>query len=268
MIQWRADATGMSATTGYFVAGSSWLHRRNPLTKLLALGLVLLAAFLLPPIVLPVLRRDRRRRWLVGRPASADGPGDADPGRAAHLDRRRQRSLLPGREGHLVSIGPLSITREGLTFGLISAGRVLVAFLASVAFLFTTLADDLLEALISRGASHRIAFVVLSAVQMVPADAGACRRDPRGPAGARPDGRRGRSCAGCGRSCRSSGRSCSGRSSTSASARSRSRPAGSARGRVGRPIGSSPTRRSIDGCGCSSWLGIVASSCRGRGHRR
>ena len=29
---------GMSATTGYFVAGASWLHRRNPLTKLLALG--------------------------------------------------------------------------------------------------------------------------------------------------------------------------------------------------------------------------------------
>ena len=47
----------MSATTGYFVAGSSWLHRRNPLTKLLALGLVLLAAFLLPPVVLPVLAR-------------------------------------------------------------------------------------------------------------------------------------------------------------------------------------------------------------------
>ena len=35
-------------------------------------------------------------------------------------------------------------------------------------FLFTTLADDLLEALVARGASHRLAFVVLSAVQMVP----------------------------------------------------------------------------------------------------
>ncbi len=44
----------MSATTGYFVAGSSWLHRRNPLTKLLALALVLLGSFLLPPIVLPI----------------------------------------------------------------------------------------------------------------------------------------------------------------------------------------------------------------------
>ena len=60
------------------------------------------------------------------------------------------------------------MSREGLTFGLISAGRIVVVFLASVTFLFTTLADDLLEALVSRGASHRIAFVVLSAVQMVP----------------------------------------------------------------------------------------------------
>ena len=68
----------------------------------------------------------------------------------------------------LATFGPLSITREGLTFGLVSAGRVLVAFLASVAFLFTTLADDMLETLIARGASHRISFVILSAVQMVP----------------------------------------------------------------------------------------------------
>ena len=41
-------------------------------------------------------------------------------------------------------------------------------FLASILFLFTTLADDLLEALVARGVSHRIAFVVLSAVQLVP----------------------------------------------------------------------------------------------------
>jgi energy-coupling factor transport system permease protein len=65
-------------------------------------------------------------------------------------------------------VGPFAVTREGLSFGLISAGRLIVAFLVLVAFLFTTLADDLLESLVARGASHRIAFVVLSAVQMVP----------------------------------------------------------------------------------------------------
>ena len=31
----------MSVTTGYYVAGSSWLHRRHPLTKLFAFALVL-----------------------------------------------------------------------------------------------------------------------------------------------------------------------------------------------------------------------------------
>jgi len=158
----------MSATTGYFVAGDSWLHRRNPLTKLLGLGLVLLAAFLLPPVVLPVL--------LLLVVVIAWSAGLLRPMvRAMRIPAVLLLSILvvnslffPGAKDILVSVGPLAITREGLTFGLISAGRVLVAFLASIAFLFTTLADDLLEALISRGASHRISFVVLSAVQMVP----------------------------------------------------------------------------------------------------
>lgn len=158
----------MSATTGYFVAGSSWLHRRHPLTKLLALAFILLAAFLLPPIILPVLAvAIVAAIWSAGllRPAA----------RALRIPAVLLLSILvvnslffPGATDKLVSLGPLSVSREGLTFGLISAGRILVAFLASIALLFTTLADDALEALIARGASHRIAFVVLSAVQMVP----------------------------------------------------------------------------------------------------
>jgi energy-coupling factor transport system permease protein len=158
----------MSATTGYFVAGSSWLHRRNPLTKLLALGLVLLSAFLLPPVVLIGLAL-----LIVAAAASAGLLRQM-----AHAMRIPALLLLsivvvnslfyPGATEVLASFGPLSITREGLTFGLVSAGRVLVAFLAAVAFLFTTLADDMLETLIARGASHRISFVILSAVQMVP----------------------------------------------------------------------------------------------------
>ena len=158
----------MSATTGYFVAGSSWLHHRNPLTKLLALAFILLSAFLLPPIVLIVLGLVIVAAvWSAGllRPTA----------RAMRIPALLLLSILvvnslfyPGATDVLASIGPLSITREGLTFGLISAGRILVAFLAAVAFLFTTLADDLLESLIARGASHRISFVVLSAVQMVP----------------------------------------------------------------------------------------------------
>ena len=158
----------MSATSGYFVAGTSWLHRRYPLTKLLALGVVLLAAFLLPPVVLPVLA--------IAILVAARSAGLLRPLlRAMRIPALLLLSILvvnslffPGARDVLVSVGPFAVTREGLTFGLISAGRVLVAFLASVLFLFTTLADDMLESLIARGASHRIAFVVLSAVQLVP----------------------------------------------------------------------------------------------------
>ena len=158
----------MSSATGYFVPGTSWLHRRNPFTKLLGLGLILLAAFLLPPQVLPILAGVVvAAAWTGGllRPLV----------RAMRIPAVLLLSILvvnalffPGATDKLVGLGPLSISREGLTFGLISAGRVLVAFLASVTFLFTTLADDLLESLIARGASYRISFVVLNAVQLIP----------------------------------------------------------------------------------------------------
>jgi energy-coupling factor transport system permease protein len=158
----------MSATSGYFRVGSSWLHQRHPLTKLLGLAFVLLAAFLLPPITLTAL--------VVALMAVAWSAGLAQPlALAMRIPALLLASILivnaffyPGATERLVGLGPLVVSWEGLTFGLVSAGRVLVAFLASVLFLFTTLADDLLEALVARGASHRIAFVILSAVQLVP----------------------------------------------------------------------------------------------------
>jgi energy-coupling factor transport system permease protein len=158
----------MSATTGYFRAGTSWLHRRHPITKLLGVALVLLSAFLLPSLFLLVLLVLLAFvAWSTGLSAPLAG--------SLRIPALLLTSILvvnalffPGATDRLVTLGPLAVTREGLSFGLISAGRILVAFLVMVLFLFTTLADDLLEALISRGASHRFAFVVLSAVQMVP----------------------------------------------------------------------------------------------------
>lgn len=158
----------MSATTGYFRAGSSWLHRRHPITKALAVGVVLLAAFLLPTWCLFVLLA------LVLTAAATSGLVGPLIG-SLRIPALLLTSILvvnalffPGATDRLLTLGPLAVTREGLGFGLVSAGRILVAFMAMVLFLFTTLADDLLEALIARGANHRIAFVVLSAVQMVP----------------------------------------------------------------------------------------------------
>ena len=159
----------MSTATGYYRAGTSWLHRRNPLTKLLAVGAR-------PAGRIPAARRSSCR---CSSSASSSSPGR--PASAATILRALRipavlvasiivvnAPLLPGRDGPPRRLGPFAVTREGLTFGLVSAGRLIVAFLVLVEFLFTTLADDLLESLVARGASHRIAFVVLSAVQMVP----------------------------------------------------------------------------------------------------
>ncbi|HSS35931.1 MAG TPA: energy-coupling factor transporter transmembrane component T, partial [Patescibacteria group bacterium] len=158
----------MSTATGYYRPGTSWLHRRNPLTKLLAVALILLATFLLSAVVLPFLFA------LLVVVAWSTGLG-RDILRALRIPAVLVISIIvvnalffPAATDRLVSVGPFAVTREGLSFGLISAGRLIVAFLVLVAFLFTTLADDLLESLVARGASHRIAFVVLSAVQMVP----------------------------------------------------------------------------------------------------
>ncbi|HXG40085.1 MAG TPA: energy-coupling factor transporter transmembrane component T [Candidatus Limnocylindrales bacterium] len=158
----------MASATGYFRPGHSWLHRRHPITKLLGLAWVLLADFLLSPAVLPMIGAG------LVLLALACGLGRAVAG-SLRIPAVLIASILvvnalvfPGAAAVLFAIGPLGVTREGLEFGVVSAGRLLIAFIASVLFLLTTLADDLLEALVSRGVSHRIAFVLLSAVQTVP----------------------------------------------------------------------------------------------------
>jgi energy-coupling factor transport system permease protein len=158
----------ITGVSGYLIAGTSWLHRRHPLTKLLGVLFVVVTAILLPAIALP---------WLaVALTAGAISAGLGRPLlRSLRIPAVLFASILavnalffPGGRDVLLQLGPLAVTREGLAFGVLSAGRLLVVFMASALVLFTTLPDDLLEALVARGVSHRIAFVVLSAVQLVP----------------------------------------------------------------------------------------------------
>jgi energy-coupling factor transport system permease protein len=134
----------VSAATGYYRFAASWLHRRNPLTKLLGLGWVLLAAFLLPPAVLVLLG------LLIGVAAVTSGLLGSLV-RSLKIPAVLLASillvnalLLPGAREMLVSLGPLGLSREGLAFGVVSAARLAIAFGASILFLFTTPADDLL----------------------------------------------------------------------------------------------------------------------------
>jgi hypothetical protein len=92
------------ATTGYYRSGESWLHRRSPVTKLLALGLVLLATFALPPVTLPALLA-----IVVVAGWTAGLPGRCSPRcgsrRALRVGHPRQRVLLPGARDVLIQLG-------------------------------------------------------------------------------------------------------------------------------------------------------------------
>ena len=76
--------------------------------------------------------------------------------------------VFPGARDVLVHLGPLAVTREGLEFGLTTTGRLIAGLAAASAFVLSTRPDDLMEALIERGASPRLAFAVLMAVQAIP----------------------------------------------------------------------------------------------------
>jgi energy-coupling factor transport system permease protein len=158
----------MASTTGYFRAGDSWLHARNPLTKLFGLGFVLLAAFLLPPLALVPSAVVLVVLAVAARLGGALLGAMRIPAVLLLSIVLINALLFPGAGERWIGFGPFALTPDGLAFGLVSAGRLLVVFVASVLFLFTTLADDLMETLVARGVSHRIAFVVLSAVQLVP----------------------------------------------------------------------------------------------------
>jgi energy-coupling factor transport system permease protein len=154
---------------GFFRPGDGWLHALHPWPKLLLLVSTVLAPFVLPAWTIPLLIV----AVVVG-------------GLAAGLGRPFVRSvaigtvavggpivvlnglIFPGAQDVLVPLGPLAITREGLAFGLAVAGRLVVTLGAATAFLLSTRPDDLAEGLTERGASPRLAFAMLTAVQAIP----------------------------------------------------------------------------------------------------
>ena len=153
---------------GYYKPGNSWLHVRHPVTKLLALIWTIFAAFLVPIWALPILV------VVVAAVALTTGLASLTV-RSLRLPAVLFASILlvnafffPGAVERIVAIGPVGLSWEGIAYGLVSATRIAIVFVGSILFLFTTFPDDLLEALVDKGASHRLAFVVLSAIQLVP----------------------------------------------------------------------------------------------------
>jgi energy-coupling factor transport system permease protein len=154
---------------GFFRPGDGWLHRLNPFPKLLLLLWGVLAPFVVPVAGIPVL--------IVAYLAAGLSAGLGRPYLRAALVAPMAVVLpivlingffYPGDNRVIFAIGPLALTVEGLAFGLPIAGRVLAAFGVTVAVVMSTRPDDLLETLVQRGTSPKLAFVILSAIQAIP----------------------------------------------------------------------------------------------------
>lgn len=79
-----------------------------------------------------------------------------------------QGLVNPANRTVLVPLGALSLYKEGLGIALLTAGRLADLIAATFLFSFTTRPQDLAEALVQRGLSPRIGYVVQSALQIIP----------------------------------------------------------------------------------------------------
>ncbi|HET7727359.1 MAG TPA: energy-coupling factor transporter transmembrane component T [Candidatus Limnocylindrales bacterium] len=155
--------------TGFFVPGSGWLHRLHPWPKVLLVLAGVLAPFVVPIVALPVLIVAA----VVGALAAGLGRGYLRNLAIGTLPAVASILIVngfffPGARDVLLALGPFNLTREGLAFGVPIALRIVAAVAVTIAFVMSTRPDDLMEALIDRGASPKLAFVVLGAIQTIP----------------------------------------------------------------------------------------------------
>lgn len=152
-----------------YVPGDSWLHKLDPMTKLLmaAVGVVLTfvltsaaggaALFALLLLVLGtggVLPRAR--------------PVFLGVAVIAMTFLIVQALVYPGNAEELARLGPLVIYREGTLVGLRLALRLYDILAATLILVLATNPSDLTEALVRRGASPRLGYIMTAVLQMVP----------------------------------------------------------------------------------------------------
>jgi len=154
---------------GFAVAGRSWLHRLDPMSKLLMTGVALALVFVWPTLV-----GNAAVVLVVGVLLVSAGVGAAAAKAftavllAAATFLVVQGIANPAGATLVVDLGPLSLYREGLAVGALLALRLFGILGAMLLTLLTTRPTDLVEALTRRGLPHRAGWVLASVVQIIP----------------------------------------------------------------------------------------------------
>lgn len=79
-----------------------------------------------------------------------------------------QGFFYPGATDVIFQIGPFALKREGLEFAFITASRLFVVAGAGLLVLYSTHPADLALALVKMGAPYPIAYIVVTAIQLLP----------------------------------------------------------------------------------------------------
>lgn len=162
---------------GLYLAGTGWLHRLHPLTKMALSAAFILMAFANVWVWRGVARLPILLALVLLLLAFSDnrGTGWVVLKRAFLILLPLAISLFlvqgffnPGGETVLFQIGPFSLKTEGILFGAAVLVRLMVVTLATMLFIVTTHPADLTLALTQIGVPREIAYVLLSALQLIP----------------------------------------------------------------------------------------------------
>ncbi|MEJ2352097.1 MAG: energy-coupling factor transporter transmembrane component T [Anaerolineales bacterium] len=160
----------MTEAFSLYADRDSTIHRLHPLTKLTLAGFALVGGLVLPgpwlsfallalvlvPLALlsKVLKPLLKSAWRVALPFA--------------ISVFLIQGFLWSGGTPILSIGPLTLKREGIIFATASTGRILTVVSTFLWFALTTRPDILMTALVQRGLSSNLAYIVIATIQIIP----------------------------------------------------------------------------------------------------
>lgn len=150
--------------------GESFVHRLNPVTKLVVTVGLVVTVFLLPNFLGPALisavllcvAASVGVFWRLAKLAVVI----TGPLLVALLFV--QGIFYTGRETPFVTVGPVTFWEEGLLYALLVFFRVLVVVCAVLITVFSTHPKGLMVSLIEKGLSPKLAYVFMASLQFIP----------------------------------------------------------------------------------------------------
>jgi energy-coupling factor transport system permease protein len=160
----------MSGTYGLYVSKQTEIHRLHPLTKLTYVLTCLLVAWLIPGAWTPYLV------FLIGivpvaviaRVLPSLVQNTIKTTIAFAISLFIVQGLFWTGGTVMQEFGPFSLKQEGLMFAIRGTGRIIVAVSGFLLLSYATRSDELMLALSEKGLPNRIAYVVLSTLQIIP----------------------------------------------------------------------------------------------------